>query len=139
MKRYVSTVVMMIVLSASGLIVDIQAQVPAAGFEGTWQGTLDAGPAKLRIVLNISKSSDGIYLGNLQSLDQGGIRMPIDAITITGDAVHFEVKAVNGTYDGTMSADRTQLKGTWTQGGKLPLEFSRTAAPPAAAARSDSA
>src|SRR5271167_104947 len=89
------------------------------GIEGDWQETLGAGPNSLRLLIHISKGFDGIYLGQLDSLDQGS-SIPMDSIQVAGDKVHFELKAVNGTYDGTLGADG-HIKGTWSQGVLLPL------------------
>jgi hypothetical protein len=94
------------------MVATTYAQAPG-GLEGKWEGTLVVGPNQLRLVLNISKASDGLYLGTLTSLDQGGIRIPMDKIQLMGDSVRLEVKAVNGTLDGTLSEDKTKIKGTW--------------------------
>src|SRR5262249_26451654 len=98
------------------------------GLEGKWEGTLVAGPNQLRLVLNITRASDGLHLGTLTSVDQGGVQIPMDIIQLTDDTVRLEVKAVNGIFQGTLSRDKKTMKGTWTQGGPvLPLEFTRTA------------
>jgi hypothetical protein len=115
-------------LIAIGFItVTTQSQTPV-GLEGKWEGTLVAGPNQLRVVLNITMASDGVHLGTMTSVDQGGVRIPTDIIQLTGDSVRVEVKAVNGIFQGTLSPDKKTMKGTWTQGGPvLPLEFTRTA------------
>ncbi len=93
--------------------------VPAgpARLEGTWQGTL---AEKLRLVVSISKSSDGAYNGIIDSVDQGS-SFPIDSITFDADkaspTLRFSVSKVGGIYEGTFSKDRTQIAGAWTQGG----------------------
>ena len=104
----------------------IHAQDPE-GLDGTWEGVLVAGPNKLRLVLEVSKSSDGIYLGTLVSVDQGGARIPIDRIDGDGDKVRLEMRAVKASFEGTMNADKTRILGAFTQGQPLPLEFVRTA------------
>ena len=48
---------------------DQQAARPAN--EQVWQGVLDTGQNKLRIVLRISKAADGKYSGSVDSPDQG--------------------------------------------------------------------
>jgi murein DD-endopeptidase MepM/ murein hydrolase activator NlpD len=110
-------------------------QTPAPGVEGTWRGTLATGAANLRLVLNVSKAPDGLLSGSLESLDQGST-IPIDAITVKGDTVQISLKVVGATFTGTLNAARTELAGTFTQGGALPLTFTRstTATPPAPAA-----
>jgi murein DD-endopeptidase MepM/ murein hydrolase activator NlpD len=127
------------------LAATVYCQAPPA-LEGKWEGALVAGPNQLRLVLNVSKAADDLYLATVTSVDQGGVRIPVDRIQQTGNSVRLELKAVNGIFEGSISEDGTKLKGTWTQGGPpLPLEFTRTAAvaetprlpdatPPAAAA-----
>lgn len=111
------------------------AQTTAPGLEGDWQGTLVAGPNSLRVVFHITRSSDGIYLGRIDSLDQG-TSIPISAIQLTDDSVRVNVAAAQATFQGTLSSDKTSINGTWNQGGSLPLELKRmsqaeTAAAPA--------
>lgn len=102
------------------------AAVASAGPEGKWEGRL--GGSGLLLVLDVTKAADGLYLGTLTSVDQGGVRFPIDRIVRTGDSLHLEVRSVGGTYDAVLSADRTRLTGFWSQGGRSPLELTRIAA-----------
>jgi hypothetical protein len=67
-------------------------QTPAKGFDGSWQGTLEAGGQKLRMVVTVTKSDTGTYAGKFESLDQGAT-IPIDTITVDGDAVRLEIKS----------------------------------------------
>jgi murein DD-endopeptidase len=83
---------------------------------GTWKGELGAGAAKLHIVLTITRTADGALAGQLNSVDQAAI-IPMENITLKGDALRFEVKAVGGLYEGTLNAARTECSGTWTQSG----------------------
>lgn len=39
---------------------------------GTWEGTLQAGTTRLRLIVKLTKSSGGVYSGELNSLDQVG-------------------------------------------------------------------
>jgi len=108
------------------LIVTIQivAQVPATGPEGSWQGTLDAGQ-KLRLALTLTKNPDGTYSGRVDSLDQGST-IPIDVITVTEDSVRLELKTVGAVFEGKLNADGSELTGQFSQGGAvLPLTFKR--------------
>ena len=63
----------------------------------------------------------------------------MDVIRQTGNSVHIEIKAVNGTFEGTLSDDNKKLKGTWSQGAPLPLELTKTAASTEPPKPSDSA
>lgn len=103
----------------------IRAQDPE-GLDGTWQGAIAVGANKLHVVLEVSKSHEGIYLGTLVSVDQGGARISIDHIAGDGNKVRFEARAVKGSFEGTMNAEKTKISGTWTQGQPLPLVFERT-------------
>jgi len=104
--------------------------VKAADVAGDWQGTLSAGGAELRLVLHITKGADGGLKATLDSIDQpGGNGIPVSAISLNGSKVTLDVSKVHGTYEGTLAAGGNTISGTWKQGGPLPLEFKRAAAP----------
>jgi murein DD-endopeptidase len=94
---------------------------------GTWKGELGEGAEKLHIVLTITKLAGGEFSGQLQSVDQGAT-IPMEKVTLKGDAVRFEVKAIGGVYEGTLNPARTEFAGTWTQANvpAQPLKFARS-------------
>jgi pimeloyl-ACP methyl ester carboxylesterase len=94
-------------------------------FAGDWAGALDAG-MKLRLVVHLTLK-DGAWSGTMDSLDQGANGMPINSIIIIdGATLRFEMAAIGGRYEGTMSDDGQSIKGTWSQGGgSLPLDLKR--------------
>ena len=94
------------------------------GLAGDWQGTLAVGPNSLRVVFHFTKSSENVYSAAIESLDQG-TRFPADTVQVNSDSVRVEAKIVQGVFEGTLNADKTTLKGTWTQGATLPLELKR--------------
>ena len=95
------------------------------GFEGSWNGTLEAGGQKLRILVTVTKSADGSYAGKFESLDQGAT-VPFDTVTLDGDNARFEVKAAGIIYEAVLNKDRTELAGTFKQGGQeFPVTFKR--------------
>ena len=104
----------------------------AQGLEGIWQGTLDAGGAKLRLVLKVTKKPDGTLAATLDSPDQGATGIPVDSITITGATLRFELRSAGGVYEGTINKEGTAIDGRWSQGpGSFPLVLSRVErAPP---------
>jgi len=119
-----------LVSSPSGL-----AQVPgtvAAGgpspADGIWLGTLQAGPQSLRVQIHLKVGPAGVGNCALDSLDQGAPGIPCNNVQVNGDAVSFDVPAVQGKFKGTLSADGKTLTGTWTQVGPLPLLLERQAA-----------
>ena len=79
---------LLILLFLLGLSCQVFGQTPAKDFEGSWQGTLEAGGQKLRLAVTVTKSDAGVYAGKLDSLDQGAT-IPIDTITVNGDAVRL--------------------------------------------------
>ena len=92
-------------------------------FSGSWAGTLDAG-MKLRLVIHLVEKG-GVWSGTMDSLDQGANGIPFTSVTLNGDKLHFEIKPINGVYDGTMSEDGQSIAGTWSQGVALPLNLKR--------------
>src|SRR6266540_3314183 len=117
---------LLMLLFLLGLLCQVFGQTPAKDIEGSWQGTLEAGGTKLRLVLTVTKSEPGAYGGKLDSLDQGAT-IPIDTITVKGDAVRVEIKSPAIVFEGTLNKERTELTGTFTQGDQqLPLIFKRS-------------
>lgn len=117
---------LLMLLFLLGLACQVFGQTPTKGFEGSWQGTLEAGGTKLRVALIVTKSDAGTYAGKLDSIDQGAT-IPIDTITVNGDAVRVEIKSPAIVFEGTLNQERTELTGTFTQGGQpFPLSFKRS-------------
>lgn len=100
----------------------------AAGIEGDWQGTLKAGAAELRLVLHITKAADGALAATLDSVDQNAYGIPVTSVTLKDSKLALRVDAVHGAYEGTVNADATGIRGTWSQGQPLPLDFKRARA-----------
>jgi len=95
--------------------------------EGTWNGTLDLGERKVRLVFTMANQPDGTATGTVVSLDGGGVEIPI-AMTQKASNLTIEVPAVGASYAGVLNATGTELAGTWTQGAAvLPLTLRRTA------------
>ncbi len=108
---------------------DANVSVPAPSsalpkaFEGTWEGTLDVGGKMLRIVLKLSSAADGTATGTLVSVDQGNQQIPITTVAVKDKDLQLDVRAVSGTYHGTLGSGG-EIAGEWTQGGsQLPLIF----------------
>jgi|SRR5579871_5028411 len=96
----------------------------AQNITGSWQGTLKAGPQELRIVIKISLDNDKLKAVTY-SIDQGGQPIPVSAITKDGSMIKMTVAAINGSYEGKLSADANSITGTWTQNMPLPLNLTR--------------
>jgi hypothetical protein len=97
-----------------------------AGIAGDWEGTLNAGPAKLRLVLHLVEGKDGGWTATLDSVDQGANGIPVSSVTVNGSKLNLTMDAVHGTYEGTINKDTSEIDGTWTQNQPLDLIFRRT-------------
>jgi pimeloyl-ACP methyl ester carboxylesterase len=95
--------------------------------EGDWRGTLDAGVAKLDLILHIVRK-DGTLTATLDSPDQGATGLAVDSITLSGKSLRFEMKSLGADYEGVFSSDGAQIQGEFRQQGqRLPLIFKRAA------------
>jgi hypothetical protein len=115
----------LILLFLLGLSYQVLSQTPAKDFDGSWHGTLEAAGQKLRVVVTVTKSEAGVYSGKLESLDQGAT-IAIDTITLNGNAVRWEIKSPAIVFEGVLNEERTEVTGTFAQGGQqLPLTLKR--------------
>lgn len=106
---------------AFGILPAIAWQTP--NVTGTWQGTLEAGPRKLRIVFKISLEDDKLK-ATLYSIDQQAPGVPASTVTKDGSTIKIALAGL-GSYEGKLSGDGNSIAGTWTQGAPLPLNLVR--------------
>jgi len=128
-----------LVCLAAGLIPLVsRAQAPAAPpapatadphrIDDTWQGTLHIPQANrdLRIVVKITRTDAGALKVVNYSIDQGGGEMIASSASFQDSVLKFEIQAIDGSYEGKMSADGKSIAGQWTQGpSPLPLLLER--------------
>lgn len=96
--------------------------VASNGVAGNWNGTLEVGAVKLRVVFKISQAAGGALTAKMDSLDQAARDIPVNVVTMKDRTLRLEVKAVDGVYAGTLDAAGTKATGQWTQGPTtLPL------------------
>lgn len=114
MKRFFIASLLMISMVAN-------AMAQNANFNGSWKGTLDAGPYSLTIVFNIQQTDDSVAI-TWDSPDQGAYGLPATA-TINGNELNVDMPESYATYKGTLVGDT--LDGTFTQGGNVPLRMTR--------------
>ena len=96
-----------------------------ASIAGDWQGTLQAGPQQLHLVLHITQTAEGSLQANMDSVDQGANGIPISKISFQEGKLSFTSDAVHGTYEGKLDSVGSEIAGTWSQGPPLPLNFKR--------------
>lgn len=85
--------------------------------EGAWVGKLRVPGAELTVVLNLVKNSDGTYKATLDSPDQGAKGIPASEVRWEDRKLFVEIKAVGGTYEGTLNENGTELTGEFKQSG----------------------
>jgi len=93
----------------------VPAPVAPTGVSGIWQGVLEG--VNLRLQLHIFPADNGQFTGKLDSLDQAANGLACERISLKGNAFHFEVPSVSGSYDGTLNALAGEITGAWTQRG----------------------
>ncbi|WP_395645821.1 serine hydrolase domain-containing protein [Terricaulis sp.] len=116
--------------AASALIVPAARAQSADDFVGEWNGALDLGSQRLRLRMVIAAGPTV----TMYSVDQGNGAFQGSDVRIDGTALVVLFPAINASYRGTLSNGR--IEGQFTQGGTLPLVFTRgeaaAAAPPSA-------
>jgi pimeloyl-ACP methyl ester carboxylesterase len=96
-------------------------QAAGADVTGTWEGTLDAGTAQLRLVVHVTRADDGALTGTLDSPDQGATAIPLTAVEGGEGRLAFSVQSLGVSFEGTLGTDGG-VTGTFTQGPvSLPL------------------
>jgi uncharacterized protein len=108
-------------LSIVGLLAPVGANSqdkPAPDIAGTWQGALNLGVVKLRLVVEFKKKEGVGFTGTMDSPDQGVFGLPIDEVTVADKTVKFTMKRLGASYEGNISEDGKQFDGKWSQGGQ---------------------
>lgn len=93
---------------------------------GHWQGVLDVGQARLRLVFKIDKPFWGTWTATLDSPDQGSRGIPVDTVTVRGSKLRLTVNKIYANYEGTLDRGAARITGRWQQGPQtFPLELQR--------------
>jgi beta-lactamase regulating signal transducer with metallopeptidase domain len=107
---------------------------PAASTEtdaaGDWTGAIKS--PDLRIAFHIRSAAAG-YAGTLDSPDQGVYDLPLDHVTVTGDALSLEVPKIHATFRAKWDGAAQQWVGQWAQAASTwTLSLTRGTFPPPA-------
>ena len=113
-------------------ILAVAATLHAQDIAGDWQGTIDTGEAKLRLILHVTKAADNSFKATLDSIDQPGASdIPVSSISLKDSKLNLDVEIIQGKYEGTVAPDAKTITGTWSQSGSdFALELTRGAAQP---------
>src|SRR5580765_4459830 len=83
-------------------------------FEGTWNATIGGS----RIVLKLTNEADGTATGRVINLGEGNLEIPVSAITQSASTLICELKAIHGSYSGTLNQAGTELAGKFAEGSR---------------------
>jgi pimeloyl-ACP methyl ester carboxylesterase len=97
---------------------------------GNWAGTLEAGGAKLRLVLHVGATPAGLA-ARLDSIDQGAMGLPVTSVILENSVVRLELRNLRASFEGFLNKEGTEISGEWRQGGgTIPLVFKRVESGP---------
>ncbi len=95
----------------------------AQNITGNWQGTLQAGQQKIRLLFKIALENDKLQ-ATLYTIDRPS--PPIaTTIKVDGSSVKITIPGANVNYAGKLSGDGNSITGTWTQSAPLALNLAR--------------
>ena len=108
-KRLLSTIFISILVST--IAINVFAQSPA----GSWEGTLEAGANKLRLVFHFDKDANGNTVCSMDSPDQGVKGIPTDASISDDGKITVNIPALGVTYEAAMKSGL--ITGVFKQSG----------------------
>jgi hypothetical protein len=92
---------------------------------GIWQGTLDAGALKMRLVLHVVANGNGGFTSTLDSLDQNVFGIPVQQTTLSGNKLQLDMPGLRARFDGTLNEEGNEIAGIFTQGAPIALTLKR--------------
>jgi pimeloyl-ACP methyl ester carboxylesterase len=93
-------------------------------FTGIWEGVLDAGVQKLKMVFSFSKNNAGKFQATIQAPEQSALHIPADTVIFAGDEVRIEKKQFQISFTGKLQNDTT-LSGYFVQGASIPFTLKK--------------
>ncbi|HWP69370.1 MAG TPA: hypothetical protein VN437_08710, partial [Rectinemataceae bacterium] len=121
MRRFTLFLAFAMALGFGSAAADKVSALDISALAGVWQGSLKVGSVSLRIVFNV-EMRDGVLRATMDSPDQGAKGLPVSKVSFADSRAIFELKAISGAYEGTLSADCARLDGIWRQtGSEFPL------------------
>jgi len=87
-----------------------------------WNGTLSAGGATVPLELKLAGSNAAIV--RRTNDPEQPMNILVDSVARAGRGLRLEMKAVGAVYEGDLSEDGREIRGSWNQHGRrLPLVF----------------
>lgn len=103
---------------------------------GTWRGSYNINIGGDReVVLMLTQEADGIK-GQFEDPSSGVFGIAVESITFDGTDIRFSIPRIDGSYYGSVHADRSadglavRIDGDWSQVGEfMPITLFRDIAP----------
>lgn len=109
--------------------------VDSTPLDGQWEGAIDIAGTQLDIIVKFD-SSIGALTATIDIPQQGAADLPLDDVTLDGEAVHFTIGSVGAIFDGTLEGET--IRGEFAQAGATgTFEMTRTGDVAAAAPTPD--
>jgi RNA polymerase sigma factor (sigma-70 family) len=103
-----------------------QTRIALSTMQGAWEGTITVNQARIRVVIRVFRTND-TFRAVLDSVDQGAKDIPIPQLSARLDFFHAELPAIDADFQAKVSADDTEMTGTWKQlDHSYPLVLQRT-------------
>jgi RNA polymerase sigma factor (sigma-70 family) len=84
--------------------------------QGQWEGALMDRSTTYHLNLRIAEPSPGVFLAQMDSIDQGALNVPVTAITYQKPEVRFQIASIGCNFVGKVNYADDRIVGTW----KLP-------------------
>lgn len=94
----------------------VMAQQHAQTIVGSWNGALNVGGTKLRLVFNISNANNTLS-ATMDSPDQGAKGIPVSSVKLVQDSVFLDIPMIRGSYAGKITGAET-IDGHMKQAGQ---------------------
>lgn len=94
-------------------------------FIGIWEGELDAGVQKLKMVFSFKKNTNGVMVVSIQAPQQSPMQIPADTLVfLSPTEISLQKKQFNMSFTGKLINDST-INGNFVQGMHVPLELKK--------------
>lgn len=93
-------------------------------FNGTWEGDVDAGVQKIRLVFYVTNTENGSWKSSMQSPQQSAMILPADTTIIDSGNIRIEMKKFGISFSGKLVND-SSIQGEFKQGVAFPLNLKK--------------
>ena len=87
-----------------GAVLAADAKPSAYDLAGNWNGVLEFGKMKMRIILHLAKSKEGKMAATMDIVDQGVKGFPIEAFLYNHPEVRLEFDQIGANFNGTLNS-----------------------------------